>query len=280
MTTDKKIKPFLRWAGGKNWLTKNIDSVLPTHFNNYYEPFLGGGSIFFHLKNQNLIKGQATLSDLNPKLIKCYQTLRDSVDLVIDELKKYSNDSITYYSERDLKYDTDFQEAARFIFLNRTSFNGIYRENLKGIYNVPYGYKNYKLLFDFDNLLRVSESLQNVKIEVSDFGKTILDAEKGDLTFIDPPYTVAHENNGFVKYNQKIFSWEDQVRLKNCILDLEDKGIYYILTNAYHASLIELYTSIGVSKKLERFSVVGGNNAKRDKYHELIITNTNVETNF
>lgn len=280
MSAPIKIKPFLRWAGGKTWLTKHIHQYLLREFENYFEPFLGGGSIYFFLKNNNLVKGEVTLADVNSGLIECYKTLRDKPELVVNELKKYKNQPSEYYLERSLKYNTDFEEAAKFIFLNRTSFNGIYRENLKGEYNVPYGYKTYKTLFDFDNMMRVSEALQNTKIEISDFGETLNKIGTSDFTFIDPPYTVAHENNGFVKYNQKIFSWNDQIRLKDNISMLHEKGAFYILTNAFHKSLIDLYEEIDNSNKIERYSVVGGNNAKREKYSELIITNLNGQTNF
>lgn len=272
-------KPFLRWAGGKSWLTKIISQYIPENFNDYYEPFLGGGSVFFYLKTNNYIQNDSFLSDVNPHLISSYKVIRDSPEMLIECLKKFNNDSITYYIEREKKYESPIQEAARFIYLNRTSFNGIYRENLKGKYNVPYGHKVYKSLFDFDNLRNVSESLKKAEFYVSDFSKIMSNSKKGDLVFIDPPYTVAHENNGFVKYNQKIFTWEDQIRLKDCILELEKKGVYYILTNAYHSSLIDLYDSIGFQNKLERFSVVGGINAKREKYHEIIISNVNNQKN-
>lgn len=266
-------KPFLRWAGGKSWLTKTIGSFIPENFNNYHEPFVGGGSIFFHLKAANLLKKDAYLSDLNPSLIKCYAVIRDDLHSLLQELQRFSNSSEMYYKERNSKYDDAVKEAARFLYLNRTSFNGIYRENLKGEYNVPYGYKQYKELFDFQNIVNASIALQRANLANNDFEKAISNAGEGDLVFIDPPYTVAHENNGFVKYNQRIFSWDDQVRLRDTIKELENRGAYYILTNAYHESLIDLYNSTGSLIKMERFSGVGGNKAKRDKYHELIITN-------
>jgi len=278
--SDKKIiKPFLRWAGGKSWLTKNLSEIVPKNFNNYFEPFLGGGSVFFYLKNSNKIKGEVVLSDLNSNLIQCYSTLRDFPDELISELRKYINEPDVYYLERSKNYDSDCQKAARFIFLNRTSYNGVYRENLKGEYNVPYGFKKYKILFDYDNFLRVSEALQNVQLETLDFGESLSRSNVEDLVFIDPPYTVAHGNNGFVKYNQKIFSWQDQIRLKENVVNLEKAGSFYIVTNAWHKSLIDLYQNVGESSRVERFSLVGGSNAKREKYSEIIITNIHDKAN-
>lgn len=267
------LKPFLRWAGGKTWLTKNITEFTPDNFSNYIEPFLGGGSIFFYLKSNNIIKGKAYLSDTNKALIEAYKILRDQPNALIKHLESYKNTEKEYYKIRKMVYDDPVLEASRFIYLNRTSFNGIYRENLKGVYNVPYGYKKYKTLFDFENLLKVSQLLKGTILKTCDFAKAISKVKENDLVFLDPPYTVAHENNGFVKYNQKIFSWDDQIRLKQEVEHIADKKAVFILTNAYHKSIKELYENIGVAKRLERSSVVGGNNAKRDKFHEIIITN-------
>lgn len=275
MKKDRIVKPFLRWAGGKNWLTKNLEQNLPSNFNNYHEPFLGGGSVFFYLKNRNLLANDSILSDVNSSLIECYIALRDSPEAVINELKQYRNDPETYYAARATKFSNNYEEAAKFIFLNRTSFNGIYRENLKGEYNVPFGFKTYKELFDFENLMLASEALQDTNIQTADFVDCINNCRDNDFIFLDPPYTVAHENNGFVKYNQKIFSWDDQVKLKNSVIELNENGVKYILTNAYHSSLLELYDNVGIGFKLERHSVVGGNKAKREKYNELLITNIN-----
>lgn len=270
------LKPFLRWAGGKSWLTKNITDFTPNNFSNYIEPFLGGGSIFFYLKSNKIIKGKAYLSDSNKGLIEAYKILRDQPNALIKHLKSYNNTKNEYYKYREIVYDDPILEASRFIYLNRTSFNGIYRENLNGVYNVPYGYKKYKTLFDNENLLRVSQLLQGTILRSCDFAKAISKVKKNDLIFLDPPYTVAHENNGFIKYNQNIFSWDDQIRLKQQIEIIAERKAFFILTNAYHKSIIELYENIGVAKRLERFSAVGGNNAKREKFHEIIITNAQI----
>ncbi len=278
MTNPKtnSLKPFLRWAGGKTWLTKNITEFTPDNFSNYIEPFLGGGSIFFYLKSNNIIKGKAYLSDSNKALIEAYKILRDQPNALIKHLETYKNTEKEYYKIRKIIYDDPVLEASRFIYLNRTSFNGIYRENLKGVYNVPYGHKKYKTLFDYENLLKVSQLLKGTILKTCDFAKAISKVKENDLVFLDPPYTVAHENNGFVKYNQKIFSWDDQIRLKQEVEHIAQKKAVFILTNAYHKSIIELYGNIGMAERLERFSVVGGNNAKRDKFHEIIITNAKI----
>jgi len=269
-----KAKPFLRWAGGKNWLTSKIHNYLPNEFNDYHEPFLGGGSIYFYLKSNGVIKNQSFLSDLNSDLINAYLTIKTSVDLVIEILSEYKNDKEFYYSLRSAKFDDELQRAVQFLFLNRTSFNGIYRVNKYGEYNVPFGDRKLAKLFDPENLRLVANLLKDTKLGCLDFADTLSNIKQGDLVFLDPPYTVAHENNGFVKYNQKIFAWEDQIKLKDFIEKIESKGAFYIMTNAAHKSIEELHANHGVFEKLKRPSLIGGKGALRKEYNELILTNT------
>lgn len=268
-----KIKSPLRWAGGKTWLTKTIDNYLPKSFNDYYEPFLGGAAITLYLANKGLLKKEVFLSDCNSKLIEFYLVVKDNPVELMESLLRFENSKEFYYVERQKIYDNLIDRAAQFFFLNKTSFNGIYRENLKGVYNVPYGNKSYKQLFDFKLIEEVSNLLQNVSFETQSFIKVRDLIKKDDFIFLDPPYTVAHENNGFVKYNQNIFSWNDQIELKKLVEHVIDCGAYFILTNAYHESILDLYKDIGKQHVLERPSVVGGKNAKRTNYKELLITN-------
>lgn len=269
----KQVKPFLRWAGGKSWLLSHIEPFLPTNFENYHEPFLGGGSVFIHLKSIGKIKQRAFLSDKNENLINAYQVLQKRPKDLIAELRKFKNEKDFYYYIRDQKYEKSISQAAQFIFLNRTSFNGIYRVNLKGEYNVPYGFKNYKQLFDFENIKELSYHFKDTFFNSIDFEETIDNIKKNDLVFLDPPYTVAHENNGFIKYNQKIFSWEDQVRLEEYIKSIKRKGAYYILTNAAHKSISDLFNETSSKYEMKRFSVVGGKGSSRQQISEFIFTN-------
>ncbi|MBI4930397.1 MAG: Dam family site-specific DNA-(adenine-N6)-methyltransferase [Bacteroidetes bacterium] len=250
---EEKAKPFLRWAGGKRRLLKEIENYIPEKFNDYHEPFLGGGSVFFHLSPTN----KCYLSDLNKDLINTYIQIRDNVDKVITGLEEYKNTKRFYYEVRKNNETGKIKQAVRFIYLNRTSFNGIYRVNRDGKYNVPYGYRKKINVVDKETLLIASERLQGVILKHQDFGKSLAKVKEGDLVFLDPPYTVAHENNGFIAYNQKIFSWQDQVRLKEVVTILERRGVYFIVTNAYHQCIKDLYNNIGGSDRLERFSVVG-----------------------
>lgn len=271
-TRIKPMKPFLRWAGGKNWFTKYIENYLPRQFENYYEPFVGGGSIFFYLKSKGFIKNKAYLSDSNSNLINAYKVLKSNPKELFLLLKTHFDHEDEYYRMRSAKFSDPVEKAAQFLYLNKTSFNGIYRVNLKGEYNVPYGRRNLDPIYDFDHLSNVSKALKNTYLSTQDFKNRCKKASKDDFIFIDPPYTVAHENNGFVKYNQSIFSWDNQIQLSKLTASLDKKGAFFIVTNAYHESIKEIY-STGYQEKLSRASNIGGTGAKRTTYKEIIITN-------
>ena len=265
---DEKPTPFLRWAGGKRWLLKQLHNYLPVDgFNQYHEPFIGGGSIFFHLQPE-----KAFISDLNKELIDSYMAVQQDVELVIDFLKDFKNTEEDYYQIRPVKFDDFFQEAARFIYLNQTSFNGIYRVNLNGEYNVPYG-KRHNFKFNYDNLRKASKSIKNTNFSSGDFSNIMQNVKKGDLVFLDPPYTVTHNSNGFIQYNQKIFSLSEQYRLSEMIDKVKDIGAYYILTNAAHPEVVNIFQKDDPIFEVSRSSAIGGIGSKRGKYAELIMTN-------
>lgn len=268
-----KTRPIIRWAGGKVWLTDLIKNYIPPDFQAYHEPFLGGASIFLALNEGNAIQHRSYLSDTNVELIDTYSVIRDNPAELIEALAYYQNTKGDYYSARESTPSNKIEAAARFLFLNRTSFNGIYRVNLAGEYNVPYGFRKMEYLFKSDEIYALSKSLIGTTLFAEDFSKSLERINAGDLVFLDPPYTVAHENNGFVKYNQKIFAWEDQERLKGFIEQISEMGAYYILTNAAHDSIKDLYDGIGNLTRLSRPSLIGGKGAKRDRYHEYLISN-------
>lgn len=270
-TITNNPKPFLRWAGGKRWFTKYLKELNEIQINNYFEPFLGGGSVFFNLENFN----NAFLSDLNAELIETYEVLRDDPIQIIAFLKELQNNKEDYYRIRSYKFESQIQRAAQFIFLNQTSFNGIYRVNRKGEFNVPFGNRNKKDIVEEENLLLVSKKLQDVTFTCGDFENSIENINNGDLVFLDPPYTVAHENNGFIQYNQKIFSLDDQYRLAEFVKKIVEKGAFYILTNAKHNAILEIYKDLGNPITLKRSSTIGGIGAKRGKegFNEYIFSN-------
>jgi DNA adenine methylase len=263
--------PFLNWAGGKRWLTFCIDSQFHIpKYNRYIEPFVGSGAMFFHQAPNHAI-----LNDLNEELINAYSALKSDWKKVVSILSRYqrSHSEDFYYEMRSFMPRSIYSRAAKFIYLNRTCFNGIYRVNQRGKFNVPIGTKK-NVILETDDFETISNILQGVSFYTGDFEKVIDKAKKGDFIFADPPYTVKHAYNGFVKYNEKLFSWEDQVRLKEALLRASQRGARIMMTNAYHASIKSLYHGTGFKKEIIlRNSMIAASNKKRGKYEEYIITN-------
>ncbi len=260
------VKPFIKWAGGKRWLTTNPLFEIPSFSGRYIEPFLGGGAVFFFLKPKSAI-----LSDTNHRLIETYQIVRDDWEKVEKELKRfqYCHSSKFYYEQRERVYRARHMRAAQFLYLNRTCFNGLYRENLKGIFNVPKGEKD-RVVFEEEDFSEISSVLKSAKIFTSDFEQVVDNSDQGDFIFADPPYTTAHNINGFVKYNQKIFSWEDQIRLKKAIIRAAERGVKILLTNADHQSIRDLYVGVGHYQAIRRQSVIAGKSQFRGTTSEAI----------
>lgn len=262
------VIPFLKWAGGKRWLANNHLSIFPTTYERYIEPFLGSGAVFFRLSPR-----RALLTDVNEDLINLYKVIRDDWTRLSILLKKHSkrHSDDYYYLVRDQRPANDVSRAARFLYLNRTCWNGLYRVNRRGEFNVPRGTKD-SVLLDSDDFERVARSLRQACLEVCDFECAIDRAKEGDLIFADPPYTVKHNNNGFIKYNDRIFSWEDQVRLRDALVRANARGAMFVLTNAFHESVRELYAEFEL-RPLSRSSVLAGEARARGDTEELLVTN-------
>lgn len=261
------ILPFLKWAGGKRWLVSNHPELFPNEYNNYLEPFLGSGAVYFFMRPSNAILG-----DFNSDLINTYNQIKLNWPEVNSILHNYHelHSKDFYYKIRETSFDDLQEKAAKFIYLNRTCWNGLYRVNLKGKFNVPIGTKN-KVILDTDNFEQVSKSLNGAQLLATDFKNVIDQAQKGDFLFIDPPYTVKHNFNGFVKYNDQLFSWSDQIRLRDSVENAVSKGVKVLVTNADHESIHELYKGIGQKISLDRLSVISGKAQARGKFSELII---------
>jgi len=262
------MTPFLKWAGGKRWFVHQYSHLFPDNYNRYIEPFLGSGSVFFHVRPK-----RALLGDANPDLVFAYNGIkadwRRIVSLLQEHQNKHSNDY--YYDVRDETPNDPIERAARMIYLNRTCFNGIYRVNLKGKFNVPRGTRNCILLKD-DDFEATARLLKNTKIVEDDFETLIDQAKKGDFVFADPPYTVRHNNNGFIKYNEKLFSWSDQERLARSLVRARSRGATIISTNANHESLRELYENKGFKfLDISRYSSISASSSSRKKFDELVI---------
>lgn len=262
-----ELKPFLKWAGGKRWLVEKHRDVFPSFSGKYVEPFLGGGSVFFYIAPE-----KSLISDVNGRLIECYKMMRDDpVGIETALMRHHKNHSADYYYHMREKYfKRSTERAAQFIYLNRTCFNGLYRVNKNGTFNVPIGTKT-KIIDGREDFYSISEFLSRADIECSDFEITIDSAENDDFIFVDPPYTVKHDLNGFLKYNEKIFSWDDQVRLRDAILRAHKRGAKILLTNAAHASVVKLYEGIGKHRFIQRSSVLAGKSGARGSVRELLV---------
>ena len=270
MAEENQASPFLRWAGGKKWLTKYLMQIIgEQRFNNYHEPFLGGGAIFFAVNpSQNVY-----LSDANVELIQTYKVVRDKPQKVINKLLKYINTEEEYYQVRSTDGRGEIERAARFIYLNQTSYNGLYRVNRSGKYNVPYGFRK-NVQVDPKKILAASTALQKVDIKHGDFTVNLESIREGDLVFLDPPYTVSHNNNGFIEYNRNLFSLDDQQRLSDFIDIIKRRNAYYILTNAAHEVIREIFFKENDRMlELNRNSLIGGKNSERKLITEYIFTN-------
>lgn len=262
-------KPFLKWAGGKRWLLNYLDEIIGNLvFNDYHEPFLGGGAIFFSLEPQNNIY----LSDLNEELINTYLMVRERPNEVINILKNYRNTEEFYYQIRQQRINDNIERAARFIYLNKTSYNGLYRVNRRGEFNVPYGKGNGNFLSE-NQILDASARLQFAHINCGDFTNNRANIHESDLVFLDPPYTVSHKNNCFIEYNQTLFSLEDQRRLSDYIDYIKEQGAFYILTNAAHPIILELFEKGDKVLQLSRNNLIGGEHADRGMITEYVFTN-------
>lgn len=259
--------PFLKWAGGKRWLVAEHASLFPSSYGTYFEPFLGSGATYFHLR-----PSQAVLNDSNADLINAYQVLKSQWKQVADKLNIHHQKHCKehYYEIRSQVFEEPVEKAAQFIYLNRTCWNGLYRVNLKGKFNVPIGTKT-KVVLDTDDFEQLSRLLKGATVKNEDFETIVALAGKGDFIFVDPPYTVKHNLNGFVKYNEQLFSWDDQVRLRDCVRDAINRGAKVLLTNADHEDVRGLYSGMGTMMSLDRLSVISGSNSARGKYSELVV---------
>lgn len=263
------IHPFLKWPGGKRWLIKYHPELLPDQIEGrYIEPFLGSGSVYFHLRPK-----QAILSDLNKDLIDTYKSVRSKHVKLTNWLKVHDeNHSPEYYYKIRSSSPVELSErAARFIYLNRTCFNGIYRVNSKGQFNVPIGTQT-NVVLPTDSFKVWSKTLKQAELKHSDFETVINLAGEGDFLFVDPPYTVRHNLNGFIQYNEVLFSWEDQVRLSNAVNRARLRKVKILMTNANHESIRTLYLDGFDQRVVTRYSSISASVEGRNAFEELVIT--------
>lgn len=268
----KVLHPFLRWAGGKKWLVQRIKNTLDVNlYSSFHEPFVGGGAMLFNFQPK-----RAFISDANEQLMLTYEVVRDHIEELIGIISGFGINETSYYEIRDIRSEDPIIQAARFIYLNQMSYNGIYRVNSKGEYNVPWG-KRQNYHFDYDNLRNVSNYLTHVHIKSMDFADSIKSVRRNALVFLDPPYTHSKIDNGFIQYNKKTFTLDDQIRLSKMIDVIKSRGAYYILTNADHDVIRDVFDKQDRIIPIIRSSGIGGRNARRGEYEECIFTNTNLK---
>ncbi len=267
--SETSVKPFLKWAGGKRWFVANHSRILTASYRRYFEPFVGSGAVFFHLRPL-----RAVLADSNAALINTYQAIRSDWRSVWKKLRNHQRQHCVayYYHVRSSQPISPAGMAARFIYLNRTCFNGLYRVNRNGEFNVPKGTKK-TVVFPDDNFRAVAMALRNCELRVADFEEVLDRAQNGDFVYIDPPYTVRHNNNNFLRYNESIFRWEDQVRLAKAMYRANRRGALIVMSNANASCIRELYREFGVMLEVSRCSVLAADSTKRRNTTELIVTN-------
>lgn len=265
---DKNI-PFLKWPGGKRWLIDQLIKMIPDDYIHYYEPFLGGGSVFFAIKPSH-----ATISDINDELINLYIVMRDNPQELKGRMCAHNqlHSEDYYYQTRSVYPSDSIDQAARFLYLNRTCYNGMYRVNKQGQFNVPIGTKN-NCMYDIDLFDSYSQMLKGARILKSDFSPVICSAGEKDLIFADPPYAVKKSATNFIKYNEKLFTWNDQIRLHRDLLKAKERGARIIHTNIDCAEIKELYIgSEFYVSELSRHSCISGKASGRNVVTELLIT--------
>jgi len=248
-------QPFVKWVGGKRGLLEQILPLFPKDFNNYFEPFVGGGAVFFELFSRGVLEGKkVVLSDINKELINAYLVVRDNPNELIKKLKEYeaNHSKEFYYQIRELDRKEEFENlsnverATRFIYLNKTCFNGLYRVNKKGYFNTPIGrYKNPNIA-DVETILNASEALANVTILHQSFEEVLNYAKKGDFVYFDPPYYPLNATSNFTSYDSNCFLEKEQIKLYKVFDKLVQEGVKVVESNSDTKFIKDLYKNYDI----------------------------------
>jgi DNA adenine methylase len=272
-------KPFVKWAGGKRQLIESLQKHIPKKFNTYFEPFVGGGAVLFHLLDQNPDL-RCTISDLNSDLILSYITIRDKVDQLVDSLEKHSNRYFAdqrkyYYSVRESAPKSQIEKVSRLLFLNKTCFNGLYRVNSKGQFNVPLGKYTNPSIVNKENLLAVSKILQSksIAIRCQDFEAILDDAKKDDFVYFDPPYQPVSKTANFTSYTKCEFTYDDLQRLARLCQRLDKKECKVLLSNSNTKEVKRLFSSKWKVAEISANRAINSDSKKRTGHTELLIKN-------
>ena len=266
------VVPFVKWAGGKGQLLGQLAPFFPpaASYRRYFEPFLGGGAVFFHLQPR-----QAVLSDLNDELMNAYSVIRDRLEPLITALREHRDDDAYYYALREVHPSRldDVERASRFIFLNKRCYNGLYRVNRKGFFNVPKGkYRTPPRIFDEGNLRRVSTLLANARLNAAPYDRALEEAQAGDFVYLDPPYQPLSSTSYFTAYTKDSFTLADQRHLAEVLRELDARGVRFILNNHDTDELRALYTGFRIEVALAS-RMINSRADRRGEVRELIVTN-------
>jgi len=262
--------PFLKWAGGKRWLAPLIEPLLKS-CSRLVEPFVGSGAIFFRIAPST-----ALLSDINGDLISAFRAIRNEPERVITALSGLRINRTTFERMKRTEPTDEVDRAVRLIYLNRTAFNGLYRVNQQGEFNVPFGCKPGTKLCDVSALRLASQALSVASIVRQDFRVTLSRVKPTDMVYVDPPYIVKHDNNGFRRYNEKIFSWDDQQELAIALRRLVKEGVRIVVSNAHHDTVRAMYPSDCFSPFLmKRTTCMAGSGIHRVICREWLLISNN-----
>jgi DNA adenine methylase len=275
ISRSKYPQPFVKWAGGKSQILSQIMAAIPKKFGRYYEPFIGGGALFLSLRPD-----EATISDANFELINAYHVIKDDTDSLLTELRILQKQRIsrTFYNKYrglDPESLTPPKRAARFILLNKTCFNGLYRVNRRGVFNVPFGkYTRMPRLYDENNLVAIHNLLEKVDVMCSSYEIPLQRARRGDFVYLDPPYSPEPEATGFTSYTKESFSASDQKRLASKFKELDRRGCLLILSNSNTSIVRELYAQYrSTTLAVEADRMINCVGSERRGYTELVVLN-------
>ena len=271
-------RPFLKWAGGKRRVVPRLLEHIEGPIGRYHEPFVGGGALFFSLAAQLRPEAErwATLTDMNLRLVRAYRGIKQDLEGVLGRLDRYraGHCETQYYATRSEDIDAadeDAEVAAWMIYLNRTGFNGLYRVNKSGRFNVPIGRYDNPTILDEPNLRAVSAVLQNVDVRHADFTEVFYEAEPGDVVYFDPPYVPLSKTSSFTAYTKGGFSPDDQVRLRDIALEMKRRGVNVVLSNHDTAEVRELYAEFDIERVMVR-RAINSKGSSRGKVAEVIIS--------
>lgn len=259
-----ELRPFLKWAGGKRQLLPDLLARIPSDLRNYHEPFVGGGALFFALSERGYLQNsKVRLSDINPELINAYQMVRDRVETLISLLGAFPNDEEFFYELRALDTKTlePVQRAARLIYLNKTCFNGLFRENRRGQFNVPYGHYKTAHICAGNELRAASRALRGVTLEVCAFDALATSCAPGDFVYCDPPYAPVSRTASFTNYSSGGFDDAAQARLAQLVTQLGQRGVSVLLSNSWVPLTLSLYEGCHIEQVQARRAI----NSKGDK---------------